>query len=189
MEITQFELIHPTIFNAVAKQLGTKLPDPSIKIEVPTSLIMSDLDEFNRLGKIKWVPRMMIPPYCDYEYHHPVRFVVYYCTKMVGYVFGGYNEIKKALEVHYMEKVDGCHADLNRKFLPIAVEVLSTYACFLKQQGLAVDRMALVNSVSNKQSYYHNSGFELHANYDGFCHAMVLSASLETGSFEGLSML
>lgn len=102
---------------------------------------------------------------------------------MVGYVFGGYNDSRQALEVHYMEKVRDSHEDLNRQFLPLVVEVLAAYACFIKQQGLDVDRIALVNPVSNRQQYYVDSGFELHGNYDGYCHAMVLSASLETGSF------
>ncbi|MBD9658072.1 hypothetical protein [Pantoea sp. PNT03] len=184
MEITQFELVHPTLFNALAHQLKFRFPDPSLLIEVPTSPILDDLSQLNEFGKINWVPRLVIPPYCEYDYHHPVRFVVYYRTKLVGYVFGGYNDAKQSLEVHYMEKVKDAHADLYKQFLPLTIEVMSAYACFLKQQGLLVDRIALVNPVSNRQSYYLDSGFELHGNYDGYCHAMVLSASLETGSFD-----
>lgn len=183
MALTQFEIVQPTLFKAAAEQLRARLPDPSLFIEVPTQPILGDLDELNRLGKIIWVPRMVIPPYCDYDYHHPVRFVVYYRTKMLGYVFGGYNENRQALEVHYMEKVRDAHEDFLKKFLPLVIEVLAAYACFIKQQGLGVDRIALVNPTSNRQDYYAGSGFELHGNYDGFCHAMVLSASLETNSF------
>lgn len=184
MEITQFELVHPTFFNAVAHQLRARFPDPSLLIEVPTSPILDDLSKLNEFGKINWVPRLVIPPYCDYDYHHPVRFVVYYRKKLVGYVFGGYNLTKQSLEVHYMEKVKDSHRELYKQFLPLTVEVLSAYACFIKQQHLLVDRIALVNPVSNRQTYYLDSGFELHGNYDGYCHAMVLSASLETGSFD-----
>lgn len=170
-----YELVQTLVFKKAAIAIAERLPEKNLYLEVPTEPVLSDLDEMNQLGLLTWIPRMVLPPFVTYEYHHPVRFVVYYSGKLVGYVFGGYHQERCVLEVHYLEKRRDAHVDLGKKFLPIAVETLAAYALFLKSEGLKVDNIAFVNPVSGLSKYYEDSGFSYVHNYDGFFSAMVFS--------------
>ena len=170
-----YEQFQDAIFKKVAEHLKERFPHRSLGLVHPNELIIQDLEFLKQHNKMKWDAGVKSRTLIDMVEKHPIKLVIYYRGEPVGYAFGGYNEELKSVEVHWMEKRNDAHEDLDHQMLGIVLDTYATYALFLDSQGMVSDKIAMVSPVEGAKAYYIESGFTFDSDYNRGASAMILN--------------
>ena len=169
-----YEQFQDAVFKKVAEHLKLRFPHRSLELVHPNDLIIEDLIFLKQHNKMMWDAGLKSRVMIDMQEKHPIKLVVYYRGEPVGYAFGCYNDELSSAEVHWMEKRNDAHEDLDHQMLGIVLDAFSTYALFLDAQGIKCDTIAMVSPVEGAKAHYLEGGFTFVANYNRGASAMVI---------------
>ena len=176
-----YEQFQDAVFKKVSEQLKLRFPHRSLELVHPNDLIIEDLKFLKQHNKMMWDAGLKSRFMIDLQEKHPIKLVIYYRGEPVGYAFGCYNEELSAAEVHWMEKRNDAHEDLDHQMLGIVLDTFSTYALFLDAQGLKCDTIAMVSPVEGAKAHYLEGGFTFDANYKRGASAMIIRRVVKAG--------
>ncbi|HHR6502547.1 TPA: hypothetical protein ACS8CD_003107 [Providencia alcalifaciens] len=173
-----FLKLQDIVFSLSANSISKQLPLKTLKLAAPLSMndeMIKDLCFLRDKGLLKYDASLKIFP-MEIESPHPVRLVVYYGGKPVGYAFGNMDFTNGTIEITWIEKRKDASSDLDCQFLAIAVSAYLAYAATLRSSlGVTFKQIALIGAVEGARSYYERCGFRSVSYYQGRGEAMVIS--------------
>ncbi len=173
----KFLKLQDLVFSLSANSIGKQHSLKTLKLAAPLNMndeMIKDLCFLRDQGLLKYDASLKIFP-MEIDSPHPVRLVVYYTGKPMGYAFGNMDIVNGTVEITWIEKRKDAHPDLDCQFLAIAVGSYLAYAATLRRSlGVPFKQIALIGAVEGARKYYERCGFRSVSNYQGRGEAMVI---------------